>query len=128
MNEIITRPASTLGLILSSFAILIALGGGLLWVRSELENHRVRIERNETDLRKMSSSDENTKLEERIHRLEVWTTQAPPLWFREMFNQFRLDLKSEMSEFKNELIGIESKITAINLFNKSQPDKNKTND
>ena len=44
------------------------------------------------------------ELELRVHRLELWTTQAPPLWFREMFREFKTDISLEMKTLKDALL------------------------
>lgn len=112
------RPARTVELLISSIVIMITLVGGLLWARAELENHATRITRTEADIKKLDesvahSSDsqftakEGDALENRVNRLELWTQSAPPLWFREMFKEFKSDVKDEIATLKNQLISIQ---------------------
>jgi hypothetical protein len=126
----------TINTVTSLLIVASMVVGATLWISTHVASLRVVIGHHDRDIVKLTrfmekgdrfTQQDGQQLYRRVTELEQWTRRAPPMWFREMFNDFRdtvtQDVKDMGKQLNNLSLEIESLKLKINALQKIKDEK-----
>lgn len=122
-------PVRIVELAVSVLIIVSIIIGATIWITENIATFGVQLKNHEKEINRLTefaekgdrfTSKEGEILVKRIEKLEEQVVSAPPIWFQNLFNNFKVEIKEQVNSLENEVINLRLEVELIN--NRVLPD------